>query len=125
MALLESGDADAAWCYESLARSLKLKYVLLGDHIDLGSEADSLLYLRAVVRIPGERPGDSVVVAGMPIRYGMAVVTNGPDVIGATVLRDRLLDSNSTRIMRRAGLNVLDTPRVTTLSSKLKLTPTQ
>ncbi len=125
VALLESGDADAAWCYESLARSLKLKYVLLGDHIDLGSEADSLLYLRAVVRIPGERPGDSVVVAGMPIRYGMAVVTNGPDVIGATVLRDRLLDSNSTRIMRRAGLNVLDTLRVTTLSSKLKLTPTQ
>jgi molybdate/tungstate transport system substrate-binding protein len=121
-ALLESGDADGAWCYESLAKALNLKYVLLGDHIDLGSPADSLLYLRAVVRIPGERPGDSVVVAGMPIRYAMAVVTNGPDVIGATILRDRLLDSASTRIMRRAGLNVLDTPTVTTLASKLNLT---
>jgi hypothetical protein len=75
-----------------------------------------------VVRIAGERPGDSVVVAGMPIRYAMAVVTNGPDVIGATILRDRLLDSASTRIMRRAGLNVLDTPTVTTLASKLNLT---
>jgi molybdate/tungstate transport system substrate-binding protein len=121
-ALLESGDADGAWCYESLAKALNLKYVLLGDHIDLGSPADSLLYLRAVVRIAGERPGDSVVVAGMPIRYAMAVVTNGPDVIGATILRDRLLDSASTRIMRRAGLNVLDTPTVTTLASKLNLT---
>jgi molybdate/tungstate transport system substrate-binding protein len=118
VALLESGDADVAWCYESL----KLKYVQLGDHIDLGSAADSLLYMRAAVRVSGDRPGDSVVIAGMPIRYAMAVVTNGPDVIGATVLRDRLLDSNSKRIMRRAGLDVLDTPRVTTLASKLNLT---
>ena len=120
-ALLTSGDADAAWCYESLAKSLGLKYVLLGDHIDLGSEADSLFYLRAVVRIAGLRPGDSVIVAGTPIRYAMAVITNGPDVISATVLRERLLDSNSARVMRRAGLNVLDTARVTTLATKLNL----
>lgn len=121
-ALLESGDADAAWCYESLAKSLKLKYVQLGDKIDLSTEDNSELYTRAAVRVSGDRSGDSVVVGGMPIRYAMAVVTNGPDVIRATVLRDRLLDSNSTRIMRRAGLDVLDSMRVTTLASKLKLT---
>lgn len=112
-ALLESGSADAAWCYESLARSLHIKYVTLGDHIDLGTDADSLRYGRVSVRIAGDRPGDSVRVAGKPIRYAMAVVSKGPDMIRATLLRDRLLDSASVRIMRRAGLDVLDTPWTT------------
>lgn len=112
-ALLESGSADAAWCYESLARSLHIKYVTLGDHIDLGTEADSLRYGRVSVRIAGDRPGDSVLVAGKPIRYALAVVSKGPDMIRATLLRDRLLDSGSVRIMRRAGLDVLDTPWTT------------
>lgn len=112
-ALLESGSADAAWCYESLARSLHLKYVTLGDHIDLGTDADSLRYGRVSVRIAGDRPGDSVLVAGKPIRYAMAVVSKGSDVNRATSLRDRLLDSASVRIMRRAGLDVLEQPWTT------------
>ncbi|MBC7844558.1 MAG: substrate-binding domain-containing protein [Gemmatimonadaceae bacterium] len=112
-ALLESGNADAAWCYESLARSMHLRYVTLGRHIDLGSDADSLLYRKVSVRIAGDRPGDSVMVAGRPIRYAIAVLTNGPDAVRATLLRDRLLDSASVRILRRAGLDVLDTPWTT------------
>ncbi len=113
-ALLESGDADAAWCYESLARSLKLPYVRIGDAVDLGSAADSATYRLASVRIAGNTPGDSVTVVGTPIRYAIAVLKNGQDVIGATVLRERLLDSVSVRIMRRIGLDVLDPPRVVT-----------
>jgi molybdate/tungstate transport system substrate-binding protein len=122
-ALLTSGDADAAWCYESLARGLNLKYVTLGDHIDLGTLADSLFYLRAAVRVSGEQPSDSVIVAGTPIRYAIAVLTNGGDVVGSTVLRERLLDATSTRIMRRFGLDVLETPQETTLSTKLRIAP--
>lgn len=120
-ALLTTGDADAAWCYESLAKSLGIKYITLGDRVDLGSDADTVSYLRAAVRIAGDRAGDSVLVAGSPIRYAIAVVANGPDVISATVLRERLLDSISTRVMRRAGLDVLDSPKVTTLAMKLNL----
>jgi molybdate/tungstate transport system substrate-binding protein len=120
-ALLTTGDADAAWCYESLAKALGLRYIVLGDRVDLGSDADTATYVRAAVRISGDRAGDSVLVAGTPIRYAIAVVANGPDVISATVLRERLLDSNSTRIMRRAGLDVLDSPKVTTLAMKLNL----
>ncbi len=120
-ALLESGDADAAWCYESLARSLKVKYVRIGDHIDLGNEADSLYFRRAAVQISGSQPGQVIPVAGTPIRYSIAVVTNGADAVGATVLRERLLDSTSRRIMRRIGLDVVDTPRVVTLGMKLNI----
>jgi len=117
-ALLESGDADAAWCYESLARALDLPYVRIGDRLDFGSDSDSASYRRASVAITGEMPGVRVTIRGMPIRYAMAAVTNGPDVIGATVLASRLLDSSSVRIMRRAGLDVLGTPRVVTVTSR-------
>jgi len=118
-ALLESGDADAAWCYESLARSLKIPYVRIGDAVDLGSVADSATYRLATVRIAGNRPGHSITVTGIPIRYAIAVLRSGPDVIGATMLRERLLDSTSVRIMRRIGLDVLDGPRVVTTGTRL------
>lgn len=119
-ALLESGDADAAWCYESLARSLGLSYVVLGDAIDLGSEADSLRYRVATVRVSGETPGDSVTMHGTPIRYAIAVLANGRDVAGATILRERLLDVTSVRIMRRIGLDVLDGPRVVSVGGSAR-----
>jgi len=118
-ALLESGDADAAWCYESLARALQIPYVRIGDAMDLGSVADSATYRLASVRITGDAPGDSVTVTGTPIRYAIAVLQNGRDVIGATRLRERLLDSVSVRIMRRIGLDVLDTPRVVTAAPRV------
>jgi molybdate/tungstate transport system substrate-binding protein len=114
-ALLESGDADAAWCYESLARSLHITFVVLGDSIDLGRDADSLRYAAASVHVPGTRPGDSVTMIGTPIRYAMAVAVKAPALQRATVLRDRLLDSASMRIMWRIGLEVVDRPRVTTV----------
>ncbi len=112
-ALLESGNADAAWCYESLARSLHIKYVTLGDSIDLGHDADSLRYAEVAVKVPGAKPGDSVTVVGTPIRYAMAIALRAPELHQAMVLRDRLLDATSARIMRRIGLDVLDAPRVT------------
>lgn len=120
-ALVQTGEVDAAWCYESLAKALKLKYITLGNQIDLGSAADSSFYMRAAVRVAGDQPGDSIVIAGSPIRYAMAIVTNGADVVGAATLRDRLQDSTSRRIMRRAGLDVLDSVRVTTLRSKMRI----
>jgi len=44
-------------------------------------------------------------------------------VIGATMLASRLLDSTSVRIMRRAGLDVLGTPRVVTITSRTTRQP--
>ena len=106
--LLESGDADAAWCYESLAKAMSLRYVTLGDSVDLGSAGSALRYASARVTVPGDRPGDSVVVVGSPIRYAMAVLTNSTDAMAATVLRERLLDARSRRIMQRYGLDAFE-----------------
>jgi molybdate/tungstate transport system substrate-binding protein len=121
VALLESGDADAAWCYESLARAMRLQFVMLGDQIDLGSPADSLTYGRVSVLVPGETPAEQIRVRGAPIRYAIAVVSNGGDVVAATLLRARLLDSTSARIMRRNGLDLLRTPQVVSATQALQL----
>lgn len=121
-ALLESGDVDAVWCYESLARALGLHYITLGDRIDLGAE-DQADYYRAVrVRVPGAEPGDTVEVSGSPIRYSIAVTNSSAEPVRAVLLRDRLLDATSRRIMRRAGLDVLDSVRVATSGSRIRET---
>jgi molybdate/tungstate transport system substrate-binding protein len=113
-ALLESGDADAAWCYESLARAMNLKYVRLGDRIDLGSTAEARTYRRATVRTSGTANSDSVTIEAEPIRYTIAVVATGRDDSRAVFLRDRLVDEVGSRVMRRVGLTVLDTVFIAT-----------
>jgi molybdate/tungstate transport system substrate-binding protein len=111
-ALLESGNADAAWCYESLARSLHLSFIRIGDRIDLGTETEAAAYRRASVRIVGVASEDSMLIAGAPIRYSIAVAATGVRSAGAATLRARLLDSTSRRVMRQGGLDVLDAFRV-------------
>jgi molybdate/tungstate transport system substrate-binding protein len=113
-ALLESGDADAAWCYESLARAMNLTYVKLGDRIDLGSTSEARTYRSVSVRTSGTTSADSVTVEGQPIRYTIAVVATGRDDSRAVFLRDRLVDEVGSRVMRRIGLSVLDTVFIAT-----------
>ncbi len=111
-ALLESGNADAAWCYESLARSLRLTFIRIGDRIDLGTDTEAAAYRRATLRVVGAATEDSTVVAGEPIRYSIAMAAHGVNVAAATMLQERLLDGTSKRIMRRIGLDVFDSVRV-------------
>ncbi len=111
-ALLESGNADAAWCYESLARSLHLTFIRIGDRIDLGSDAEAAAYRRAAIRVVGAATDDSSVVTGAPIRYSIAMPAQAVHGADAASLRERLLDGTSRRIMRRIGLDVLDSVRV-------------
>jgi molybdate/tungstate transport system substrate-binding protein len=122
-ALLESGDADAAWCYESLARAMNLTYVTLGDQIDLGSTAQYRSYRRATVRTSGTTSNDSVTIAGEPIRYSIAVIATGRDDSRAVLLRDRLVDEVGSRVMRRIGLAVLDTVIIATSRADPKDAP--
>jgi molybdate/tungstate transport system substrate-binding protein len=104
VALLESGAVDGAWCYESLARAMRLPYILLGDSLDLGAPADASRYAQATVRIAGARPGDSVTVRGEPIEYVMAIPRGSAHRELAGHLMTLLLDSAAQRIMQREGL---------------------
>jgi molybdate/tungstate transport system substrate-binding protein len=106
-ALLESGQADAAWCYESLAKAMRLDHVVLGDAVDLGAVRDSARYAAVQVRIPGATRGDSVLVRGAPIRYALTIPRAAPHPREARAIVAALRDPATVRAMREEGLDVL------------------
>lgn len=78
VALLEANELDYAWFYESMARAAGLPYVRLPQAIDLSAVDDSASYARAVVRVVGRTPGDTITLRGAPIRYAYAIPTHAP-----------------------------------------------
>lgn len=77
-ALLQAGELDYAWEYESVARAAGLTFVRLPPTLDLGSERDSAAYQRASVRLPGANRADSMTITGTPIRYALSIPTAAP-----------------------------------------------
>jgi molybdate/tungstate transport system substrate-binding protein len=78
VALLEAGELDYAWFYESMARAAGLPYVTLPSAIDLSSIDDSANYARVAVRVQGRTPNDSLELRGAPIRYAFSIPTAAP-----------------------------------------------
>lgn len=75
VALLESGELDYAWFYESMARAAKLRYVELPAQLDLGSPAFATDYATASVRVMGTSIRDTATMTGAPIQYAFSVPT--------------------------------------------------
>ncbi|HEY8312059.1 MAG TPA: extracellular solute-binding protein [Gemmatimonadaceae bacterium] len=86
IALLQTGNLDYAWEYESVARRLGLRFVALPPEVDLGDPALAGIYATAKVEIPD--PGSSAdgvtrdprpvpqLMIGAPIVFGAAVPTD-------------------------------------------------
>lgn len=109
VALLQAGELDYAWSYESMARAAGLRFITFPGRIDLGSPDDSLFYHSAQVSVAGSG-GDSLRIAGAPIMYALAVPRNAPHAdLGARFVTF-LLSGNGRRILRAEHLNVLDVP---------------
>ena len=73
VALLESGDLDYAWFYESMARAARVRHIQLPAAIDLSNEDMRESYARAAVRVVGASSQDTVVMRGAPIRYAFSI----------------------------------------------------
>ena len=110
VALLEAGELDYIWTYESLARLMGLRFVRLPDEIDLGDPADSALYAEASTRVPGARLGDTMTVRGRPILFGVSVPTDAPHGRAGRNFVAFLLSASGRRILRGASMDALDTP---------------
>jgi molybdate/tungstate transport system substrate-binding protein len=110
IALVEAGQLDYVWTYENLARQAGLAYRTLPDAVDLGTAADSAAYARAVVRVPGRTPRDSVTIRGAPIDYALAVPRRAPDPAGGAAVVRFLLSPDGRRVLRAAALDALDRP---------------
>jgi molybdate/tungstate transport system substrate-binding protein len=110
--LVQAGELDYAWSYESLAQSAGLRFVVLPTAIDLSAPADSATYATAVVRVAGRTPRDTLALRGQPISYALLVPTRAPHPAVAARFIEFLFSPAGTALLRGAHLDVLDTPIV-------------
>jgi molybdate/tungstate transport system substrate-binding protein len=112
VALLETGEVDYAWTYESVARTAGLRWLQLPGEIDLGSAGDSSRYAAASVRVPGRSPRDSVTIHGRPILYALSIPREAPHRVVAGRFVAWLLSPSGRSVLRAHGLDALDAPIV-------------
>lgn len=109
--LLELGELDYIFEYESLARSHGFGYVTLPREIDLGDPSLAGQYSRATVRVAGRTPRDSLTFTGAPILYGLAVPRAAPHPAVARLFVEFVLGTGKAQL-RAAQVDVVDTARV-------------
>jgi molybdate/tungstate transport system substrate-binding protein len=110
--LLQAGEMDYIWSYESIAQAAKLPYVHLPEQIDLGTPADSAFYSQAVVRVTGQTPRDTITFRGQPIVYALSIPTAAPHPDVAARFVAWLLSSDGRRVLRGAKLDALEQPAI-------------
>jgi molybdate/tungstate transport system substrate-binding protein len=108
--LLQAGELDYIWSYESLARATGLRYVTLPAAIDLASPEEAATYATAQVTLRGAAVGDSVTLKGMPIVYAFAIPRAAPHAALAERFARFLLSAEGKAILRREGLDALEVP---------------
>lgn len=112
VALLETGELDYAYQYESVARAARLKFVPFPDSVSLGSSRDSAFYAHAVVRVVGHRPGDSLTIRGEPIMYALSIPRRAEHAQLAEAFVRFLFSEDGRRILRANYLDALDSAAV-------------
>jgi molybdate/tungstate transport system substrate-binding protein len=120
--LLQAGEFDYIWSYESMARSLGLKFVLLPEAIDLSAPADSANYATARVRVRG-KGADSVEFQGRPIVYAFSVPRAAPHRELAERFARYLLSADGQRVLRQQGLDALAQPSMVGTGAPIGLVP--
>lgn len=110
VALLESGDLDYAWFYESMARASGVRYVHLPAAIDLGTADLAAVYSLASVRVIGASARDTVTMRGAPIRYAFSIPDKAPHPALAARFAEFLLSDRGRQALRAEFLSVLDAP---------------
>jgi molybdate/tungstate transport system substrate-binding protein len=99
IALLESGDLDYAFEYSSVAQQQDLKYVELPPEINLSDVDFEDFYAQAEVEIAGSEPGETIIMVGKPIVYGVTIPKNFPRQELAIAWVDFLLSDQGMSIM--------------------------
>jgi molybdate/tungstate transport system substrate-binding protein len=107
VALLESGDLDYAWYYESMARASGTSYVRLPSAIDLSDAGFAADYAAATVDVVGAAAGETVTMRGSPIRYAFSIP------LRAT--QPALAEQFAVFLLSPAGRAALNSEHLTTL----------
>jgi len=101
IALLESGDLDYAFEYESVIRQHGLEMIRLPDEINLGVESLAEFYRQVEVKIDFQRFASvKPVFIGEPIGYGLTIPSNAPHPEQAQAFIEFLLGPQGRAIMQ-------------------------
>jgi len=111
VALLQAGELDYAWLYESQARAVGLRVLPLPVEIDLSDPALEQRYAEASIRLRGRTAADSITMAGAPIVYALAVPRAAPQRARAERAARFLVSDSGRAILARHGLNTMDSVR--------------
>ncbi|MEO7042278.1 MAG: extracellular solute-binding protein [Gemmatimonadaceae bacterium] len=110
-ALLQTGNIDYAWAYESVAKSLGLRYVTLPPQVDLGDPSLGPLYATASVQIgtiagstSTSAAGKPLVMHGAPIVFGAAMLKGSPNPSAGRGFITYLISPEGRSILSSAGL---------------------
>jgi molybdate/tungstate transport system substrate-binding protein len=113
VALLESGDLDCAFEYESVARQHGLEYVRLPAAIDLGEEKDRANYQTVDVKLDAQRFASvRPEFTGDLIRYAFTIPANAPEPELARQFVAFLLGPEARRILTADHQPVLTPPEL-------------
>jgi molybdate/tungstate transport system substrate-binding protein len=100
IALLESGDLDYAFEYESVITQYGLKMLVLPAELNLGEEADQQIYNTVQVNEESQRFASvKPVFRGERIGYGITIPSNAPHPQEATLFMEFLLGAEGRAIM--------------------------
>ncbi|MAT41845.1 MAG: tungstate ABC transporter substrate-binding protein WtpA [Anaerolineaceae bacterium] len=100
IALLESGDIDYAFEYESVIKQHGLSYLILDDRVNLGSFDAVDLYDNVEVKLDFQRfQSVDPQFIGEPIRYGITIPTNAIHSDAATLFIEFLLSDTGREIL--------------------------
>jgi len=119
IALLESGDLDYAFEYSSVAQQQNLNYVELPPEINLSDVAFEDFYAQAEVEIAGTEPGETLIMIGKPIVYGVTIPSNFERMELAIAWVDFLLSSEGMAIMEAN----FQTPIIPAITNDASLLP--
>ena len=108
--LLQAGEFDYIWSYESLAQATGLRYITLPAAIDLGTPADSAVYAKATVKVAGKTPNDTLTISGQPIVYALSIPKAAPHPAAAARFVAFLLSPDGRRLMHAHNLDALGAP---------------
>jgi len=108
--LLQAGELDYIWSYESMARASGLRWVEFPVEIDLSSPLHAAQYRQARVTVRGATAGTAKAFLGAPIVYAFAVPREAPNPAVAARFAAFLLSDAGREILRREGLDALDAP---------------
>jgi molybdate/tungstate transport system substrate-binding protein len=118
IALLESGDLDYAFEYDSVAKQHGLEYIQLPERINLSSAEHEAFYTQAKVSIKGAKPGQKIDLVGEPVLYAITIPKNHPDQKKAQSWIEFLLSDKGLNAMDASGQSSVR-PAVASDKSKL------